>query len=90
MTLSELYSSDAILTFLIRIAGMTDILTEFSAEKNALSYENFLSLIERDAVNEGHSVFNTLITLDDADPDNGEHENIVQQSSVPFRICRTL
>ena len=81
MTLSELYSSDAILTFLIRIAGMTDILTEFSAEKNTSSYETFLSLIERDAVNEGHSVFNTLIALDDADPDNGEHENIAKMVS---------
>ena len=81
MALSELYTTEQILSFLVRIArDETDILTSFSAEENMGSYRAFISLLEDERCSEGMAghIISTLLSLDAENPGNGQHDEILR------------
>ncbi len=85
MVLSELYTSEQILSFLVRIArDETDILTSFSAERNTESYRSFISLYREKYCGSGEAgrIFSALLSLDAENPGNGQHGEILQAAEA--------
>ena len=81
--LSSSYSEDEILSFLSGIAALcTDILTDFTAERNMESYEVYRGLIRGMAAEPFLSALDELERLNDADPDSKLHD------SIASFICR--
>ncbi len=77
MILSALYKTADLLEMLTRIASSeTDILTDFNVSENAASYRAFIKLLDARCDARASFIFSSLFSLDEANPVNGQHEEI--------------
>ena len=77
MILSSLYRNTELLDLFARIAlEETDILTAFDRTKNASSYKAIIALLENRITSTASYIFRSLASLDEANPENGQHAEI--------------